>query len=201
MALNESKLSLFAKIPTLTTKRLILRKMMVSDYRDMFDYASREMTTRFLLWSPHESPKFSKRYLSFLQGQYHNENFYDFALEEKKSGKMIGTCGFTRFDLENNTAEVGYVLNPDFWGMGLATEALNRLMHFGFYELTLHRLVAKIMDGNERSIHVAKKCGMRHEATHIRSMLIKGTYQTIHEYAILREEFFANTSPNNIDIR
>lgn len=187
--LNESLLAVFSKPPTLVTDRLIMRKMLVSDAEDMFDYASRVETARYLLWSPHESLKFSKRYLTFLQGQYRNENFYDFALVEKESGKMIGTCGFTRFDLENNSAEVGYVLNPDFWGQGLAAEALRRLMRFGFSELSLHRLTAKIMDGNRGSMRVAEKCGMRHEATHKNAMLIKGRYRTIHEFAILSEEF------------
>lgn len=187
--MNESQLAVFTKPPTLVTERLIMRKMLVSDAQDMFDYASRINTTRYLLWSPHETVKFSKRYLAFLQGQYRNENFYDFALVDKSSGKMIGTCGFTRFDLENNAAEVGYVLNPDFWGHGLAPEALRRLMRFGFSELALHRLTAKIMDGNHASMRVAEKCGMRHEAVHRNAMLIKGCYHTIHEYAILYEEF------------
>ena len=172
--MNESQLSIFTKIPTLVTDRLIMRKMLISDYSDMFDYASRPITTK---------------YLSYLQGQYREENFYDFALVEKDSGKMIGTCGFTKFDLDNNSAEVGYVISPDFWGHGFAAEALRRLMRFGFSELMLHRLTARIMDGNVRSMRVAEKCGMRHEATHYDAMLIKGRYCTIHEYAILAEEW------------
>ena len=184
-------LSIFSKLPTLTTDRLILRKMLVSDYKDMFDYSSRPETSRYLLWTPHDSPKFSKRYLSYLQGQYRDENFYDFALEDKATKKMIGTCGFTSFDLENNAAEVGYVLHPEYWGKGLAAEALKRLMRFGFTELRLHRLIAKIIDENEASKRVAEKCGFRHEATHKNSMMIKGEYRTICEYAILVSEYLA----------
>lgn len=187
--MNEALLSIFFKPPTFSTERLIMRKMLVSDAEDMFDYASRFETTQYLLWSPHESLKTSKRYLSYIQGQYRNENFYDFALVDKESGKMIGTCGFVTFDLDHNSAEVGYVLNPDFRGRGLAAEALRRLMQFGFSELSLHRIVARIMDGNTASMRVAEKCGMRHEATHKSAMFIKGNYRTIHEYAILEEEF------------
>lgn len=186
-------LSIFAKLPTLTTDRLTMRKMLVSDYRDMFDYSKRPETSRYLLWSPHDSPKFSKRYLTYLQGQYRDENFYDFALEDNKTKKMIGTCGFTSFDLENNAAEVGYVLHPDFWGKGIAVEALSELMRFGFTELRLHRLVAKIIDENTASKRVAEKCGFRHEATHKDSMLIKGEYRTICEYAILAPEYLTQT--------
>ncbi len=190
-------LSIFSKPPTLTTDRLILRKILVSDYKDMFEYSCRPETSRYLLWTPHESPKFTKRYLSYLQTQYRDECFYDFALEHRETGKMIGTCGFTDFDLGNNAAEVGYVLNPDFWHMGLAPEALTRLMQFGFSELRLHRLVAKIMVENDASKHVAEKCGFRHEATHKDSMLVKGEFRTICEYAILSGEYFSGRKSQN----
>lgn len=189
-ALTEDMLSIFTKIPTLETERLILRKILVSDYSDMYEYSARPETSRYLLWSPHTSPRYTKKYISYLQGQYRDRNFYDFALVEKKSGKMIGTCGFTNFDLENNSAEIGYVLNPNFWGMGFAAEAILRVMGFGFAELRLHRMKAKIMAGNRASCRVAEKCGMRHEATHIDGMRIKGNYETIEEYAILAREFY-----------
>ncbi len=182
-------LALFAKMPALKTDRLILRKMLVSDYRDMYDYSVRPETSKYLLWSPHESPRFSKKYLAYVQGEYREGRFYDFALEDQKTGKMIGTCGFTSFDLENNAAEVGYVLHPDYWGKGLAPEALKRLMRFGFSELRLHRLVARIMEENTASKRVAEKCGFRQESIHKEALLVKGEYRTICEFAILSQEY------------
>jgi RimJ/RimL family protein N-acetyltransferase len=47
------------------------------------------------------------------------------------------------------------------------------------------------MAGNLASEKVAKKCGMRHEATFYSSLLVKGEYRTIKIYAILRDEFYA----------
>lgn len=185
----DSDLSFFTASLTLTTERLILRKLAVSDYKDMYEYSKMPITSRYLLWLPHETPRFTKKYLSYLQGQYRSGAFHDFAIVEKLSGKMIGTCGFTSFDLTNNSAEVGYVLSPDFWGNGYAAEALRCVMCFGFRELDLHRMEAKIMDGNTASMRVAEKCGMRREAVHRHSMLIKGAYRTIVEYAILADEF------------
>ncbi len=188
--MNEKMVSVFIKPPRLETERLILRKMVTADYKDMFAYSSLPETSKYLLWYPHTAPTFTKRYLSYVQGQYRSGNFYDFALEEKSSGRMIGTCGFTSFDFDHNGAEVGYVLHPECWGKGLAAEALTRLMRFGFSELHLHRLTAKIIAENRGSMRVAEKCGFRHEATHIKAMLIKDEYRTIAEYAILAEEYF-----------
>ena len=188
--MNKDMLSIFTRIPTLETDRLTMRKILPSDCADMYDYSYRPETSRYLLWSPHANPRYTKKYLSFIQSAYRNETFYDFALVDKNSGKMIGTCGFTSFDLQNNSAEIGYVLHPDFWGKGLAREAVMRLMAFGFAELRLHRMTAKIMTENTASKRVAEKCGMRHEATYVESMLIKGAYETIDEYAILAKEFY-----------
>lgn len=188
--MTEDMLSIFIKIPTLETNRLILRKILPSDSADMYDYSCRPETSRYLLWYPHETLRYTKKYISYLQSAYRNEEFYDFGLVDKESGKMIGTCGFTDFDMENNSAEIGYVLHPDFWGKGLAKEAILRVMAFGFAELRLHRITAKIMTGNTASKRVAEKCGMRHESTHIEAMRIKGNYETIDEYAILAKEFY-----------
>ena len=188
--MTEDMLSIFIKIPTLETNRLILRKILVGDCADVYEYSSRPETSRYLLWNAHENPKYTKKYLSYLQTAYRNEEFFDFGLVDKESGKMIGTCGFTDFDMDNKSAEIGYVLNPDFWGKGLAREAIMRVMAFGFAELRLHRITAKIMTGNSASKRVAEKCGMRHESTHVESMRIKGNYETIEEYAILAKEFY-----------
>lgn len=189
--MNKSKLSVFKKIPTVETDRLTLRKMLPSDDEDMFEYAKNPAVTRFLLWDAHINRKFTHSYLKFIQSQYSAGNFYDWALTLTESGKMIGTCGFSSFDIDNNAAEVGYVLSPDYWGNGIAAEALSRVMRFGFEELELHRIYARIMDGNAASESVAKKCGMRHEATLESSLFVKGEYRTIKIYAILREEFYS----------
>ena len=155
----------------------------------MYEYSCREDVTRYLRWSPHPSESYTYKYLTYLQSRYRAGDFYDWAVTLSESGKMIGTCGFSSFDLDNDTAEVGYVLSPDHWHKGIAAEALRKVMGFGFEELSLHRIYARIMEGNEASERVAEKCGMRHEATLKSSLLVKGEYRTIKIYAILREEF------------
>lgn len=186
--MNKDKLGIFTKIPTLETDRLVLRKMLPCDAADMFEYASRPEVSEYLLWNPHATQRFTKNYLHFLQTQYMTKNFYDWAVTLRSSEKMIGTCGFTSFDLANNSAEVGYVLSSSYWGQGIAPEALKKIIHFGFQELDLHRICARIMDGNSRSESVAKKCGMTHEATMRDLLYVKGIYRTIKIYSILKSD-------------
>ena len=189
--MEKDKLHIFTKIPSLQTKRLTLRKMAVADAADMFEYASQSKVTEYLLWSPHESPKVTKNYLSYLQTQYAQKNFYDWAVVYRETGKMIGTCGYTSFDMMNNSAEVGYVINPDFWGMGIGPEALFAAVEFGFTELDLHRSEVKVISGNTRSENAAKKCGFRFDGELRDYMLIKGKYRNIKIYSILENDYFS----------
>jgi ribosomal-protein-alanine N-acetyltransferase len=123
---------LFSHIPTLETDRLILRGMRVSDAEDMYAYAKRPSVTEYLTWDPHGSVEETREYLTYIGQRYRTGDFYDWSVVDKESGHMVGTCGFTSFSCPNDSAEIGYVLNPDYQGRGLATEAVRRVLAFGF---------------------------------------------------------------------
>jgi ribosomal-protein-alanine N-acetyltransferase len=177
--MNKSQLSLFKKIPTVTTERLILRKMLPTDADDMFEYAQNPIVTQFLLWEPHVTRKFTQSYLKFIQSQYAGAMFFDWAVTLADSGKMIGTCGFARLDLPNRVGEIGYVLNPDFRARGIAVEAARAVIDFGFKNLALHRIEARFMQGNDASRRVMEKLGMSFEGFAKDSIFVKGAYRTV----------------------
>lgn len=81
----------------------------------------------------------------------------------KASGDYIGRCGLyatvqgeARIPGE---AVLGYYLRREFWGQGLATEAVRAFVTFGFEELKLNRIVSTVQEGNESSLHILKKLG------------------------------------------
>ena len=181
---------LFSHIPTLETDRLILRGMRVSDAEDMFDYARRPSVTRYLPWDPHADIDETREYLTYVCQRYRTGDFYDWGVVDKASGRLIGKCGFTSFNCPHDSAEIGYVLNPAFQGRGLATEAVRRVLDFGFTELGLHRIEAHFMEGNDTSLRLMERVGMTLEGYARESMRIKGKYCTVGTCAILRHEYF-----------
>lgn len=190
MNLTQEKVGrIFREPPILETNRLMLRKMLKSDASDMYEYASRSEVTEYLLWSPHESEASTRRYLSYLQGRYRAGDFYDWAVTLRTDGKMIGTCGFTRINTDYNCAEIGYVLNNDYWGNGYAPEAVRKVLEFGFMTLGLHRIEAKYMAGNDRSRRVMEKAGMQFEGFAREAYFVKEHYVTVGTCAILEDEF------------
>ena len=188
---KETVFRVFSNIPTLQTERLTLQKLSPRDASDLFEYAHRADVTRYLTWTPHPDPAYSREYLEYLQGRYAGGMFYDWGVRYREDGKMIGTCGFTSFNCTHDKAEVGYVLNPDYWGKGLAAEALACVIRFGFEKLHLHRIEAKFMEENVNSLRVMEKVGMTLEGYARESMFVKGRFVTVGTCAILRSEWEA----------
>ena len=185
---REAVYRIFSNIPTLETPRLILRRMKVSDSADMYEYARRHEVTAYLSWSPHPNQDYTRDYLEYVGTHYAMGDFYDWAVIYKENGKMIGTCGFTKLHFLNNCGEVGYVLNPAYWGQEIALEALRAVIRFGFENLQLHRIEAKFIRGNAASLRVMEKAGMTFEGVQRESMLIKNEYRDIGVCSILRDE-------------
>lgn len=186
---REKIFKVFSNMPTLHTERLSLRAMHPIDAEDMFDYAKRPEVTEYLLWYEHEDIHFTRDYLNYIGHRYALGDFYDWAVIEHESRKMIGTCGFTRFDTANNSAEIGYVLNPDFHRRGFGSEAVKKIIEFGFEELGLNRIEARFMQGNEASLALMKSVGMTFEGYMRDLIFVKGKYRTIGISSILRSEY------------
>ena len=184
--------SIFSNMPTLETERFILRKLNTDDTDDMYEYAKCAEVTKYLTWSPHPDKACTLEYLTYLQNRYKTGDFFDWAVVCKDNGKMIGTCGFTRFFFAHNGAEIGYVLNQAYHGKGIATEIVGRVIRYGFENLALERIEGKFMIENEASRRVMEKNGMVFEGVRRKGMLIKGIYRNVGTCAIIKEDFFKN---------
>ena len=186
---KENILHIFSRMPTLETERLLLRPLRVTDTEDMYAYAKDPEVTRYLLWRPHPDMQYTRSYLEYLAGRYRIGMHYEWAVVLKEEKRMIGTCGFVTIDCTHKRAEVGYVLNPAYRGRGIMPEALTRVLQFGFTMLSLHRIEARYMIGNEASLRVMEKVGMQREGVARDGMLVKGAYRDIGTAAILANEF------------
>ena len=181
--------STFANPPELSTERLILCKITEEHTKDMFEYSSDPDVTRYLTWSCHSSEKETARYIRLLQKKYADGSFNDWGVVYKDTGKFIGTCGYTSFDFDEKTAEMGYVLAKQFWGMGLAAEAVKCAMKYAIDNFGITGFFAKHMEGNDASGRVMQKCGMNLEGMCKHSMFIKGEFKNIVVYRCTDEEF------------
>jgi RimJ/RimL family protein N-acetyltransferase len=92
-------------------------------------------------------------------------------------------------DSAHHHAEAGYWIGRPFWGQGYATEALRRLISYGFAELKLERIVARHLGCNPASGRVMEKAGMIREGCQRRHEIKNGNLEDVVLYGILREEY------------
>jgi len=86
--------------------------------------------------------------------------FSTWAVVEKPGGAVVGDVGFGVYP-ETGEPELGYTLAASAWGRGYGLEAASACVAAAFAHLTHRRLVAKVELGNERSLRLAERLGMR----------------------------------------
>jgi ribosomal-protein-alanine N-acetyltransferase len=113
------------------------------------------------------------------------------AISPKATGVMAGDCGFFEINVPHARAEIGYVIAREHWGRGVGTSAVRTMVRWGFEALDLHRIEAIIHPKNLRSIQIARKSGFGREGTIRGRTLIRGAYQDMELFGLLRDEWSA----------
>ena len=87
-----------------------------------------------------------------------------FGVVVREEDRLVGYCGFFPQIVDGiEELEIGYRLDPAYWGRGLATEAARAVRAYGFGDLKLPRLISLIHPDNHASRRVAEKNGMTPE--------------------------------------
>ena len=164
---------------------------MTDDYLiDIHSYASKEEVCKYQPWGPN-SFEDTKAYLEEVLAETKKEtrNRYVFAVIDKENCKMIGAGELFHLDLSNKSGEIGYIINPDFWGKGIATQVANILIDYGFNELKLNRIYATCDARNSASERVLKKAGMKQEGLLRENILLDDGWRNSLLYSILNREW------------
>jgi [ribosomal protein S5]-alanine N-acetyltransferase len=110
-------------------------------------------------------------------------------IELRSERNLIGSTGFS--SIEDGAGVFGFVLHKRYWGFGIATEASQALVQFGFEQLALHRVVAECFVEQVASARIFQKLGMRREAHFRKNALKAGVWRDTYLYALLNEERIA----------
>jgi [ribosomal protein S5]-alanine N-acetyltransferase len=173
------------ELPTLRTRRLILRPFTPNDIPELIPLiGAREVaaTTRRIPYPYTEAD--AKDFIASAQ----DGGEINLAVGLLSSLRLVGGA-ILRPDMNHQHAELGYWIGVPHWGNGYATEAARELVRYGFEELQLHRIYASHTSSNPASGKVLGKLGMRREGR-MRGHLVKwGQFQDLEFYGMLREEW------------
>lgn len=148
----------------LESERVIVREWRLDEVEGMHRWYGDQTVRKFLSFGA-DSWEESEKYLreSVVPSQSHNPRieFY-LAVELRDSGRTIGDVGFEW--IEPGVAEIGYFLEPSYWGHGYATEAAARVIQYAF-ELGAEAVIATCDSNNTSSERVMQRCGMQRQPT------------------------------------
>lgn len=151
---------------TMETERLILRPFRLDDVHPMFvNWASNPEVARYLTWKPHADKETTKAIVSRWIEDYKRPDAYQWAIEWKELGQPIGSIAVVALDENVDACEIGYCIGKPWWGQGVMTEAVKKVMGFLFDEVNVKRICAKHDVNNPNSGKVMAKCGMTYEGT------------------------------------
>lgn len=154
---------IFATFPTLETERCILREFTPDDAPEMFRMMHDARVNHYLgrppMTSLEQAAKRVDHFISGMQSQTH----LAWAIISKETGAFMGNGSLWNLIPEHDRAELGYILTPESWGKGTATEINTALVQFGFTTMGLHSIEAQIDPDNMGSRRVLEKLGFVQE--------------------------------------
>lgn len=172
----------------LETERLILQPFKKEDASRIRDLANdKELASILGLPHPYEL-KHAEDWIALHSDQIAAGDEYPLAIVFKELEEIIGTLTL-RIDKSNHKGELGYWIGKAYWGNGFATEAVNKIIEFGFNELNLNKIWASAISRNIGSKTVLEKAGLQKEGTLTQNKLLHGKYEDVDVYGMLRAEY------------
>ena len=179
----------FTTFPRLETERLILRAATLEDASALQRIRTNPEVMQYMDTFYHDTLQVSKDFISYNLEGYANKKVIYWMLEEKASGNIIGDFSFWKIDSKHHRAEIGYTLDPSYWGKGYMKETMPRLFSFGFKDFNLHSLEANINPNNDKSRGILLKLGFQKEAYFRENYFYKGEYLDSEIYCLLEKDF------------
>lgn len=186
---------------SLTTPRLLLRRLHSADAPALCAYRSQPEVARYQSWETF-GPADAARLLDDQQDRDLGTpgTWLQVALVEAATGQLIGDCGLHCLADEPQQFEIGITLAHDRQRKGYATEALECLLHHLFTTQAARRLSATTDALNEPAAALFRRLGFRQEAHHIEHRPYKGTFTSEYVFALLAREWAAQSHPPLIPI-
>ncbi len=168
--------TVFDNMPQLRTERLGFRLVNSGDADLLFAFNSDPAALTYVARVPYTDISQAEAKLAECTAGFQEHQAIWWVLSPHDSAERIGYCGFFGIDGEAGKAEIGYGLLQDHWGQGYASEAVGRIVQFGFEQLKLHRIFGLVVPGNTASENILKNLGFSEEGVLEDNEYARGQY-------------------------
>ena len=179
----------FSPFPNLETNRLNLRRLNSTDVNEILALRSNPEIMKFIPRPLMKTKEEALEFISVMDANVTNNILLNWAITTKEEDTLIGMIGFYRMKPENYRAEVGYILSAEFHGQGIITEALERVIKFGFDEMKLNSIEAVIDPENYGSEKVLLKNNFVKEGHFKEHTFFEGKFLDSVFYSLLKKNY------------
>lgn len=151
----------FDPFPTLTTGRLTLRNITMNDVNEIFVQRSHPVIRKYIKRPPAKDLDEAADWIKMVTDQQGRDECIHWAIVPKGEEQLVGLVCLWNIEPENDKAELGYGLHPDFFGQGLMSETLSAVLPYGFLTMRLRTIDAYTNKNNEPSLKLLKQQGFK----------------------------------------
>jgi ribosomal-protein-alanine N-acetyltransferase len=174
----------------LRTARLLMRPFHTEDEEALFHLWNDPQVRRYLWDDQPVSREVVRQQIALSEQDFRQRGLGEFCLFlTEHPGALIGFCGLRGID-GGPEIEVLYGLRPEFWGRGLATEAAQAVLRFGFEQVGLSEIFAGADFDNAASLRCMERLGM----TDAGERRVGPAALPARYYRIRRQDFAASAS-------
>jgi ribosomal-protein-alanine N-acetyltransferase len=160
-----------------------IAKKVVNEYNEEIQLQYFHAATKEALAT--EKERLEKGYSSWATG------FITWDIIEKSTGNHIGHCGYHNWYLRHDRAEIGYwLLSGSVKRKGYMSEAVSRVIRYGFEDMKLFRIEAFVHPTNKPSIKIIEKNDFSYEGHKKQDYLVDGVYEDSLVYGLLKKDYF-----------
>lgn len=177
------------EFPQLETDRLILREMTLDDVKFYFRHFNNQKIVEGSCYPGPESLEAATEELErYCIKPFKENRGVRWGIIRKGSKELIGTCGYYDWNKTARRAEIGYDLDPAYWGQGIMTEALRVILEYGFEKMELNRIQAIIDSKNTRSMKLVRTLGFKKEGVLRQNSYFNGQFRDEVVFSLLKKE-------------
>ena len=174
--------------PILETDRLILRKVTPEDASSLLTYLSNKEVTMHMGLEPFKSIDDALDEISWYQSILEKKTGIRWGITLKDQEKVIGSCGFLNLTSRHYRSEIGIELSKEYWGKGIASEAFEAVIKYGFEQMDLQRIEALIEPRNVPSQKLTEKQGFVREGLLRNYEFTCGKFDDLYMYSLLKQD-------------
>lgn len=142
----------FQPFPELKTKRLLLRQVLPTDVDAIVKIRGNEEAMRYIPRPRAKTTEDALAVVKMLTDGINECKSINWAISNiENTAEIYGIMGYVNFYPELSKAEIGYMLHPDYWGKGYVPEGILEVEKYGFEQINLQRIEAKLDPRNENS--------------------------------------------------